>query len=66
MKGGRRLSNQLILQCKCRDSDLSLVGLRTFFAVLNEHTEYANFAMFRQFLPLEDGLIFELVILDQY
>jgi len=35
-------------------------------AVLNEAAGYDNFPMFWQFLPLEGGLIFELVILDQY
>jgi hypothetical protein len=60
------LSNLLVSDYKYSDGSDGRVYPRTFFAVLNQHAGYANFAMFWQFLPLEDGLIFELVILYQY
>lgn len=60
------LRNHLVSQLKYLHPHEWRVCLRTFFAVLNEYSGCVNFAMFRQFLPLEDGLIFELVILDQY
>lgn len=61
-----RLRNYLVSQLKYRNSGAWRVCRRTFFAVLNEYSGCVNFATFRQFLPPEDDLIFELVILDQY